>query len=240
MNFGNKMALLSGDFLLSKSYAELAKIRNQDVTEIISMGLRDFIDGEFVGPRDKQNNPLPAKPASAASPTFSFDRCEEKLKADDVLGDWKGEWLLRNTLSGCNLLGRACEGCFILAGHEESLNREAFLFGKCLGLALQACLENKMFLEGKLNKSSLISLPVLFYLHDNSENYTKIEKGLEDVDKIDYELLFEDLMKTSGLHKSKEVRQALCNVAQEKLDIFPEQSAKTVLHKIVRALKIDT
>lgn len=31
MNFGNKIALLSGDYLLANSCAELANLRNQDV-----------------------------------------------------------------------------------------------------------------------------------------------------------------------------------------------------------------
>ena len=31
MTFGNKIALLSGDYLLGNSSAELAKLRNQDV-----------------------------------------------------------------------------------------------------------------------------------------------------------------------------------------------------------------
>lgn len=32
MNFGNKIALLSGDYLLANSCAELANLRNQDVS----------------------------------------------------------------------------------------------------------------------------------------------------------------------------------------------------------------
>lgn len=62
MMFGNKIALLSGDYLLSNSCAELAGLRNQDLVELMSSAVRDLTEAEFVGPRDKQNNPLPAKP----------------------------------------------------------------------------------------------------------------------------------------------------------------------------------
>lgn len=240
LNFGNKMALLSGDFLLSKSYRELANIRNQDVTEIISMGLRDLIDSEFVGVRDKQNNPLPAKPIKTIKAmSVNFDQYDNRLKADEVLGHWRGEWLLRNSLSGANLLGRACQGCFILAGHEETFHKEAFVFGKCFALALQSCLETKMLLQAKLDKNSLISLPLLFYLHKNPEAYMEIEKGLEDVKNIDYEGLHDEIMKTSGLDASREVQRELCDITLSKLDIFPEKSGRNVLSKIINALNVD-
>lgn len=36
MAFGNKIALLSGDYLLSNSCAELASLRNQDVNNLMS------------------------------------------------------------------------------------------------------------------------------------------------------------------------------------------------------------
>lgn len=35
MTFGNKIALLSGDYLLGNSSAELAALRNQDVSRLI-------------------------------------------------------------------------------------------------------------------------------------------------------------------------------------------------------------
>lgn len=239
LNFGNKMALLSGDFLLSKSYLTLANIQNQDVTEIISMGLRDLIASEFVGPRDKQNNPLPGKPAkSEYPPCFDLSRYENDLKADEVLGHWKEEWLLRNSLSGGNLLGRACQGCCILAGCEDNITKEAFVFGKIIALLCQCYLENKTFLESKLNRSSLISLPILSYLSENPEKYCNIEKGAEDANKIDYDDLCKEVMKGSALKKCREIQRELCYVATKKLDIFPVESARNVLRKVINSLEI--
>lgn len=238
LNFGNKMALLSGDFLLSKSYLELANIKNQNVTEIISMGLRDLVVSEFVGPRDKQNNPLPGKPTKSEYPhSFDLSRYENDLKADKVLGHWREEWFLRNSLSGGNLLGRACQGCCILAECEDEVTKEAFAFGKITALLCQIYLENKTFLESKLTKSSLISLPTLFYLHENPESYSKIENGADDANKIDYDDLYKEIMNGSALEKCKEVQKELCYVAIKKLDVFPQESARNVLRKVIRALE---
>lgn len=241
LNFGNKMALLSGDFLLSKSYLELANIKNQDVTEIISMGLRDLIASEFVGPRDKQNYPLPGKPAKSEHPlSFDLSRYENDMKANEVLGHWKEEWLLRNSLSGGNLLGRACQGCCLLAEGEDEVTKEAFVFGKIIALLCQGYLEHKTFMESKLNRNSLISLPTLFYLYEYPENYSKIEKGAEDVNKIDYDDLYKEITKGSALEKCREVQRDLCYVAIKKLDIFPEESARNVLRKVINALEVSS
>lgn len=211
LNFGNKMALLCGDYLLSRSHKELARIRNQDVLELISTGLRDLVCCEFVGRRDAQNHPLPSRPVS---------------------GDWRGEWTTRNTLGGGNLLGWACQGCFLLSGHEEGLNREAFVFGKHLALAWQGYLELKSFAEGSFDKGMLVSVPVGFHLHAKPGSYSKVE-GLE---WDDYKLLYEEVMDGDAVVKSREVQREMCDVALEKLEAFPEEGARNVLKKIVNLL----
>ncbi|XP_067633179.1 all trans-polyprenyl-diphosphate synthase PDSS2-like [Eurosta solidaginis] len=60
MAFGNKIGLLTGDYLLGHSSAELANLRNQEVVELISSAIRDFSEAQFIGERDEQNNPLPS------------------------------------------------------------------------------------------------------------------------------------------------------------------------------------
>lgn len=42
MAFGNKIALLSGDYLLGNSCAELAALRNQDVSILILLSLKNL------------------------------------------------------------------------------------------------------------------------------------------------------------------------------------------------------
>ncbi|KAG6463021.1 hypothetical protein O3G_MSEX013605, partial [Manduca sexta] len=62
MMFGNKIALLSGDYLLANSCTELANLRNQELVELMSSAVRDLAEAEFLGERDEQNNPLPSRP----------------------------------------------------------------------------------------------------------------------------------------------------------------------------------
>lgn len=53
LNFGNKLSLLTGDYLLSNSFKELAGLKCHDVNELISTCLRDLVEADFIDPRDR-------------------------------------------------------------------------------------------------------------------------------------------------------------------------------------------
>ena len=86
------------------------------LVELMSSAVRDLAEGEFVGRRDQQNNPLP-------SPQGVSDATED--------------WTLRNVLSAGSLLGKSCQGTLKLAGHGTELQEQGYKFGKHLALAWQ-------------------------------------------------------------------------------------------------------
>lgn len=168
MTFGNKIGLLIGDYLLSHSSAEMANLRNQVVVEMISSTVRDFSESEFIGERDEQNNPLPSRPGtkplqqtSKAISTTDIDFCrEDVLKPMNIykyLGDPEKEWEARNILNVGSLLGKSCSASLLLAQQSEELQKKAYLFGKHLSLAWQACIDAEPF--------QLSSLPYGGYLY---------------------------------------------------------------------------
>lgn len=81
----------------------------------MSSAVRDQAVSEFLGLRDKQNNPLPST-------------CNETALSD---------WTQRNVLSAGSLLGKSCQGTLKLAGHSNQLQEEGYKFGKHLALAWQ-------------------------------------------------------------------------------------------------------
>lgn len=114
MTFGNKIALLSGDYLLSNSCAELANLRNQDLVELMSSAVRDLAEAEFVGPRDKQNNPLPARPKPDIIEYKQFtDKSLEPLVVSEALGNAQAEWTLRHVLNA-GKKSKNIPSCFII------------------------------------------------------------------------------------------------------------------------------
>ena len=61
LEFGNKIAILAGDYLLAQACVALADLRNTRVVELITMGIADFTQAEFVGRRDIQGRMIPTE-----------------------------------------------------------------------------------------------------------------------------------------------------------------------------------
>lgn len=66
----------------------------------MSSAVRDLAEAEFVGPRDKQNNPLPARPKSDQVEYRQFvENNIEPLVVSEALGNAQAEWTLRHVLN---------------------------------------------------------------------------------------------------------------------------------------------
>ncbi|EEB14224.1 hexaprenyl pyrophosphate synthetase, putative [Pediculus humanus corporis] len=220
MTFGNKIALLSGDYLLGNACAELAGLRNQSLVELMSSAIRDLTEGEFIGPRDKQNNPMPSPPGPP--------------------GTAMEEWTLRNVLSAGSLLGKSCQGTLQLGGHGPKFQEQGFCFGKHLALAWQACLDLEPFLPesqySKGNPFDLTSAPVLLHLEYDPSLYREIEKGKGSVFDVDYTKLQEIISDSPAIEDTKNCKKVHSNKAMDVLQSFQESDARTALSNIIVAM----
>ncbi|CAH0749442.1 unnamed protein product [Diatraea saccharalis] len=126
MMFGNKIALLSGDYLLANSCTELANLRNQELVELMSSAVRDLAEAEFLGERDEQNNPLPSRPVPEANwePASEWDCILDPLPMSGVEGCLQREWVARHVLAAGALLGKSCSAALKLAGHNSELQTQ--------------------------------------------------------------------------------------------------------------------
>ncbi|CAH1284720.1 unnamed protein product [Diabrotica balteata] len=235
---GNKIALLSGDFLLSNSCVELANLKNQELVELMSSAVRDLAEAEFVEPRDIQNAPLPARPKRSARGYEQFvDSTMEPLVVSEALGNARAEWTLRHVLNAGSLLGKSCQGTLKLAGHSYELQQKGYLFGKHLALAWQACLDREPFSPGSSAAFSLISAPVLFALQHNPDMYSLIEKGLDDIEQVDFEAVRKVVLDGPALDMTKNLQKDHSKAALEVLDELQESDARTALKNIIVAIQ---
>lgn len=238
MMFGNKIALLSGDYLLSNSCSELAGLRNQELNELMSSALIDLTEAEFIGPRDKQNNPLPAKPKlEKVQFVQKVEGNKETLIMSEVLGNAQAEWTLRHTLNAGSLLGKSCQGTLKLAGHPGNIQEQGYLFGKHLALAWQACLDQEPFQPNSSGQFSLVSAPVMFHLQHEPSLYEEIEKGFENVDSVNYEKIRKAVVNGPGLECTKELQREHSYTALEVLNQLPHSDARTALANIIAAMQ---
>lgn len=237
MKFGNKIALLCGDYLLSNSYHQLAYLKNHDVDELMSSALRDLVENEFIGPRDKHNKPLPSKP----SPTRKdiqipddFGIIPSDIK--DFLGNAKTEWTLRNTLGGASLLGKSCQSVLLLAGHGEDFQRCGYLFGKYLALSLRATRDYNSIFTSK--DFSIVSAPILFHLQRYPDFYSEFEHLISADGEIDKNVIRTKLKQSPALNDTILLQNELCNTTLNILNEFKDSDAKNALKNIILSIKL--
>ncbi|XP_053672109.1 all trans-polyprenyl-diphosphate synthase PDSS2-like [Anopheles nili] len=256
--FGNKIALLSGDYLLGNACLQLAGLRNQPLIELISSAVRDLAESNFFGPRDQQNNPLPSMPLNTTTmgggkgnsdsmnplePDVSFGDTEnnmQPLSLAGVMGNPEKEWALRHILGAGTLLGKSCQGTMMLAGQPEALQRRGYLFGKHLSLAWQACIDLEPFSSDEFpsgGRFSLVSAPVLFHLDHDPALYDEIQKGLDSIDNIDFAKVHAKVRTGPGLERTRELQKKHSLAAMAVLNELPPSDARTALQNIILAMQ---
>lgn len=248
---GNKIALLTGDFLLVKANGMLSNLRNSHVNGLISSALRDLTDSEFVGERNPQNIAMPSEPIEEKSPlTFSMnedlkiisllgaDRMFAPLDTNYCIGNPVREWTMRNVLSGGSLLGRGCESALHLAGHDQNLQTQGYLFGCHTALAWRATTDINIFTFPNSSTFSLVCAPVLFALHHDPSLYELIKPGFNDLESVDFEKIRKIVKEGSALDNTVRLLNEHSEAALKCLENFPNSDATRALRNIVEAMQI--
>lgn len=229
--FGNKIALLLGDYLLVTANAMLAELRNSDVSYIVSSALKDLSEGEFFGERDEQNQPLPGKPTNKVDDlNITFDTMS--ISVDDVLGKPRKEWTARSVFNGVSLLGRGCQSAMVLAKQCRDTQNYAYHFGCHVGLTWQAASELQTLTSEKKEHFCLASAPVLFALEGNPDLYKIIDQAKNDVKDVDYEDLKFNILKTDAIDKT----QMLYEDHAKKATAFAENIGKNESVDMIKKL----
>ncbi|CAH0729003.1 unnamed protein product, partial [Brenthis ino] len=238
MMFGNKIALLSGDYLLANSCSELANLRNQELVELMSSAVRDLAEAEFLGDRDEQNNPLPSRPLpeDQRETASEWDCILAPLPMKGVAGCAQREWAARHVLAAGALLGKSCSAALKLAGHKPALQTQGYLFGCHLALAWQAFLDLEAFTGPEPASFSLVGAPLAFTLEDRPELYSYIEAGKKSVHDVDYHALYAAVVAGAGIERTKQLIRQHISRARAVLPAFPYCDARTALANIIVAM----
>ncbi|XP_052823094.1 all trans-polyprenyl-diphosphate synthase PDSS2 isoform X8 [Octopus bimaculoides] len=226
LDFGNKMAILSGDFLLASACSALAKLNNTKVVEIISESIKKIMESQFTSFIDSDGNGL--------------------LKETITFSDWRNQAYL----SYGNLLGYSCQAVTLLAGHGITVQENAYKFGINLAFAHQLNLDMQPFIDSSEVSSTQISAtaaPVvnlierngstlMNHLHsafevptDNAKHSNPIGSDVMIQKVLD---LIDDRILAGCKEQSREFKQK----ALEALDIFEASEAKSALKNILLAV----
>eukprot|EP00088_Acartia_fossae_P006009 TRINITY_DN12738_c0_g1_i4.p1 TRINITY_DN12738_c0_g1~~TRINITY_DN12738_c0_g1_i4.p1 ORF type:complete len:403 (-),score=77.63 TRINITY_DN12738_c0_g1_i4:207-1388(-) len=217
LEYGNKIAILSGDYLLANACTGLAAFRIPKVVELISQAIIEFTQAEFLGKQDPQGKVVPT--------TEDLDQT-----------NWETRW----KLSSGSLLGAGCESAMLLANQSENLQKAAKNLGTHTALAIQAYDEVKMFSsEGNIGSGGqfpLCSAPVLFHLQQDSELLEYIQGFQEDLIKADYKKIFDAVLSGEGLEKTRELSNHHVHTSLEYLREFPDNDGRQAFENLLHAL----
>ena len=113
--FGNKMAVLAGDFLLGRASVALARLRDPEVTELLATVIANLVEGEFM---QLKNTALDEKEPRWSEDTISY-------------------YLHKTYLKSASLISKSCRAAALLGGSVPEVVDAAYSYGRNLGLAFQ-------------------------------------------------------------------------------------------------------
>lgn len=115
LEFGNKMAVLAGDFLLGRASVALARLRHVEVVELLATVIANLVEGEFMQLRNTERD--------ERNPEWS----EETL----------GYYLQKTYLKTASLISKSCRASALLGNADSTTVDAAYAYGRNLGLAFQ-------------------------------------------------------------------------------------------------------
>jgi len=111
--FGNKMAILAGDYLLARASIFLARLKNVEVVETMSTIIEHLVRGEVM----------------------QMKNLEESYNIN--LRDRLVHYMRKNFYKTASLMANSCKSAAILGGYGDDIIVASYKYGKHLGVAFQ-------------------------------------------------------------------------------------------------------
>jgi geranylgeranyl pyrophosphate synthase len=222
MVFGNKMAILAGDYLLARASISLARLRNIEVVETMSTIIEHLVRGEVMQMRG----------------TSSSDGKNERMIY----------YLKKNFYKTGSLMANSCKSAALLADCPPELVTASYKFGKHVGVAFQL-VDDVLDFEGSVSSmgkptladlnAGLATAPVLFA----SETFPELEAMMDrkfknegDVERA-RQLVFE----SEGIERTKQLARIHAELAMEAVleldDGVHRDALINLAYKVVRRTK---
>jgi len=210
--YGNKLAILGGDYLLSRASVMLARLRNFEVTESMSTTIEHLVKGEI----------MQLKPSSLAVDT------------DAQLAARVNNYVCKSYYKTASLISNSCRSTALLEGCEEEAVKIATSFGSDVGLAFQL-VDDILDFEGKASalgkptfndlKQGMATLPVLLAVAEFPELGAMIERKFKQ--KGDVEQAIEFVYKSGSLEQSKALAEEYASNAVAALLQLPSSDSRS-------------
>ncbi|APA14080.1 hypothetical protein sscle_12g088500 [Sclerotinia sclerotiorum 1980 UF-70] len=211
LEFGNKMAVLAGDFLLSRASVALARLRDAEVTELLATVIANLVEGEFM---QLKNTAQDEKNPVWTEETISY-------------------YLQKTYLKSASLISKSCRAAALLGGSDAVTVDAAYDYGKNLGLAFQLVddMLDYTITEKELGKPAgadlelgLATAPLIFAWKNNRELGSLV--GRKFSQEGDVLRARELVLQSDGLEQTRALAEEYANRAISAISAFPESEAK--------------
>jgi len=230
--FGNKMAILAGDYLLARASISLARLRQVDVVESMSTIIEHLVRGEVMqmkGSSDDGNN---------------SEEKESRLTY----------YLRKNYFKTGSLMANSCRSTALLGNYSHELVDFSYQFGKHVGMAFQL-VDDIMDFQGSVTtmgksalsdlKGGLATAPVLYALQEAKENEvdgtysllkTMIDRKFSEAG--DVEKSVDLVFASNGIERTKELAQVHAELAMNSaLQLKQSEYRDALVHLAYRVVE---
>lgn len=211
VQFGNKMAVLAGDFLLGRASVALARLRDPEVTELLATVIANLVEGEFMQLKNTAQD--------EANPAFTENTISYYLD--------------KTYLKTASLISKSCRAAALLGGSVPEVVEAAYSYGRNLGLAFQLVddMLDYTVSGAELGKPAgadlelgLATAPLLFAWKKNPELGPLV--GRKFSKEGDVEKAREIVRQSDGVEQTRALAQDFADKAVAAISDFPASEAK--------------
>ncbi|TWW70736.1 decaprenyl-diphosphate synthase subunit 1 [Takifugu flavidus] len=208
--WGEKKAILAGDFILSAASMALARIGNITVVKVLSQVIEDLVRGEFMQLGSKENE-------------------NERFK----------HYLEKTFKKTASLIANSCKAVSILVNSDPEVQEIAFQYGKNVGIAFQLVDDVLDFTSGasQLGKPSAADLrlglatgPVLFACQQFPELHAMIMRRFSS--KGDVDRAWEYVLQSDGVEQTNYLAQRYCQEAIRHISLLRPSAERDALIRL--------
>ncbi|KAL0912170.1 hypothetical protein M5K25_018127 [Dendrobium thyrsiflorum] len=209
---GNKLSVLAGDFLLSRAFVALAKLKNTEVISLLAVVVEHLVSGE----------------------TMQMTTSEERRSME--------YYLQKTFYKTASLIANSCKAIAFLAGQTAEVELLAYNYGRNLGMAYQLTDDVLDFTgsSSSLGKGSLsdinkniVTAPILFAMEEYPQLREVVDRGFGN--RSDVKLALDYLHKSRGLDRTRELAAEHADEAVKAIEALPASDDEDVI-KSRRAL----
>ncbi|XP_069552629.1 all trans-polyprenyl-diphosphate synthase PDSS1 [Brachyistius frenatus] len=208
--WGERKAILVGDFILSAASMALARIGNITVVKVLSQVIEDLVRGEFMQLGSKENE-------------------DERFK----------HYLEKTFKKTASLIANSCKAVSILVNADPEVHEIAFQYGRNVGIAFQLVDDVLDFTSGasQLGKPSAADLklglatgPVLFACQQFPELHAMIMRRFSS--KGDVDRAWQYVLQSDGVQQTSFLAQRYCQEAIRQISMLRPSAERDALIRL--------